>query len=1151
MTFFLTGATPDREATGKGLPHDHRAELKLEAPENHKQLFRVMKLTSLILLIWCMAVHANGDAQQRITINVKNVPLQKLFAEIEKKTLYTFFYDVTILKETKPVTLAVKEATVEEILKQAIAGQALEYTITDKTIFVKKERKVVIETVPADTGRGVAIKVRGVVLTEAGVPVQGANVTVKQTEKGTITNAKGEFELSAVPVGGEVVFSYIGYSPQSFTVKDGSQIRIYMKVAQNELDKAVVQAYGITTQRLTTADIGKVTAEEIERQPVINPLLALQGKVAGLDVNQTSGYASAPIKVELRGRADINSIFTSDPLYILDGVPLTVNEVSSTSTYSTGSVGFAQVITGPAGGQSPFFSINPADIESIEVLKDADATAIYGSRGANGVIIVTTKKGKAGKTKFDLHVQDGTTRVDRFWDMMNTSQYLEMRRQAFYNDGLVPDPVADFDINGTWDTTRYTNWQKVLYGGMGRTVDVQGDLSGGDAHTTFRIGAGYNRTTGITTVSGADQRGSISLNFTHHSLDQRLSISSSNAFSYAESDMIGLPGTVLMAPDAPAIYDSLGNLNWTGWGSKFQNSNAESVYPFAGLKEPYTAKTNFLNSNLTVGYELIRGLQISTSFGYNIAQQNQVNTDPIAAQDPLNSPTGGLNLGDNRNTNWIIEPQLSYNLQINKGKLNVLLGATSSQNNTESLYNYGSGYTSDLLINNIASAASIVSVDDFGEYRYFGAYARASYNWENKYVVNLSARRDGSSRFGPGKQFGDFGSVGGAWIATEEEWLKRLLPSSISFVKLRGSYGTTGSDAVPNYSYLSQYTSNNVLPYNGMAGLIATIDPNPDFRWQTNKKLEAAINVGFLGDRINTQVAWYRDRCGNQLVPFPTPLFTGFPNVIENSPALVQNTGWEFTVAANFIKTQKFSWSMSFNMAINRNKLVAYPDLAQSPYASGSSELEIGQPLNITHVLHYIGIDPQTGLYSFLDKNHDGQIMWNPGYPNDDSYPLDLAPKYFGGMGMNFGYGPLNVSIFFNFKDQVGMNSFSNTGATPGSVNNNQPVTILGKQWQFSGDRAASYAKFTTNYTQPYANFTAYSDGIYTDASFIRLSNLSISYSLLSNYLRKADIKACNFFIHTNNLLIITKYKGLDPETQNFGGLPPVKIIVGGINLSF
>jgi TonB-linked SusC/RagA family outer membrane protein len=1149
MTFFLTGAASVREATGKGLPPDHRVESRPEVPGTYKQLFRVMKLTSLILLIGCMAVHANGDAQQRIAINVNNVSLQKLFAEIEKKTNYTFFYDVTILKETKPVTLMVKEATVGEILKQALAGQALEFTITDKTIFVKKERRAVVEAEPADTGRGGGIKVKGVVLTEVGgVPVQGANVTVKQTEKGTITNARGEFELSyAIPAGSVLIISYVGYAPQNFTMKDGGQIRIYMKVAQNELDKAVVQAYGKTTQRLTTSDIATVTAEEIERQPVMNPLLALQGKVAGLDVNQTSGYASAPIKVELRGRAAINPTFTSDPLYIIDGVPLTVNEVSGVSSYNSGSYGLDQNGLSPANGQSLFFGVNPDDIESIEVLKDADATAIYGSRGANGVILVTTKKGKAGRTAFNLEVNTGTNRVDRFWDLMNTTQYLAIRRQAFINSGTTPDPLQDYDVNGTWDTTRYTDWQKVFYGGIGKNVGVQSSLSGGDARTTFRLSGGYNRNTGITTISGADQRASLATNFSHRSLDQRLSISSSSQFSYSQSNLINLPGRITLAPDAPAIYDSIGNLNFAGWAGKNQNTVAESQYIFGSIKQPYTANTYFLNSNFVIGYEIVRGLNLATSFGYNIGQLNQTVIRPIASQDPSNSPFGSMSIGNTRNINWIIEPQATFNTGVGKGRLSILVGATAEKNTTDALRANGNGYTSDLLINSISDAPEYATTENTGQYRYFGTFARIGYNWEDKYILDFNGRRDGSSRFGPGKQFGDFGSIGVGWIVSDEELFKKWLPGYLNFLKFTGSYGITGSDNVADYSYIAQYAPPfNTYPYNSQSVLVPVINPNPNFRWQSNRELEGAIALGLLNDRINIHVAWYRNRSGNQLVAFPTPLFTGFPNVVENSPALLQNTGWEFTVSANLVKVGKFSWSMNFNTAINQNKLVAYPNFSQSPYYYTE---EIGKPLNMSWAFHYTGVDPQTGLYTFLDKNHDGVTnVSGLRTPENDMYVVNLTPKFFGGLGMAFQYGQLRLDLFFNVKYQTGQNAFIN-GVIPGQVNSNQPTYIIGKQWLYPGQNAL-IEKSTTTSPNAYGYFLT-SDGVYTNSSFIRLSNLSVAYNLSSSYVKKVGLQGVNIFFHTNNLLIITKYKGLDPETQNFGGLPPVKIIVGGLRFNF
>ena len=1108
------------------------------------KLFRVMKLTAFLLVVAFLQVSAGGYAQT-VTLHVRDATLQQVFREISRQTGVDFFYNDDLLAGAKKVTVDVVDAPLSRALDECFQGQQLEFVLRDGGIVVRKRE---VEASRMDTGRVGPIRVKGVVLTEAGVPIAGANVTIKQTERGTITNAKGEFELSAVPINGVLIVSFVGYSPQEIKIKDAGAVRVNLKVAQNELDKVVVQAYGTTTQRLTTSDIGTVTAEEIERQPVMNPLLALQGKVAGLDVNQTSGYASAPIKIELRGRADINGSFTSDPLYIVDGVPLTINEVGPNSSYPTGSTGFAQAaFNGPAGGQSPFFSINPADIESIQVLKDADATAIYGSRGANGVILVTTKKGKAGKTTFNLNVQEGINRVDRFWNMMNTTQYLVMRRQAFYNSGTSPSPIGDYDVNGTWDTTRNTSWQKALYGGTGRNVNIQSGLSGGDARTTFRIGAGYNRSTGITTVSGSDQRASASMSFTFHSLDQRLSATLSSQYSYTESDMINLSGNVTMAPDAPAVYDSLGNLNYAGWGGKNGNSQAEGIYPFGGLMSPYTGKTNFLNSNLVIGYELIKGLQITASLGYNNAQANQTGINPIAAQNPLRNPTGSLELGYNHNVNWIFEPQLTYNSHISKGKLTLLAGASSSQNNTDAVNITGSGYTSDLLINNIGSASSILSNDYNGEFRYFGGFGRISYNWEDKYILNLNVRRDGSSRFGPGKQFGNFGSVGVAWIASEEDWLKKILPSAISFVKLRGSYGTTGSDGVPNYSYLSQYVTYNSLPYNGQSSLTPLINPNPDFRWQSNKKLEGALNLGFVKDRVNVQIAWYRDRCGNQLVAFPTPVFTGFSSVIENSPALVQNMGWEFTVSANLVKGKKFSWTINFNTSINKNKLVAYPDFSQSPYVG----LEhIGSPLNIQYALHYTGVDPQTGQYTYLDQNHDGYIVHRAGYPPiDDDYIVNLSPKFFGGLGMNFSYGALNVSLFFNIKRSNWKECFFLLLHRLVYRIRTSRRLFLVSNGNIQGIRhlLLDFLRIIPKHIV----FFQLSDGSYTDASFVRLSNLSVSYNLPAAYLKKAGLQGCSLFVHSNNLIVITKYKGVDPETQNFGELPPTKTIVGGINFNF
>ncbi len=1114
-----------------------------------------MKLTTLIILSACLQVSAK-TAAQNVSLSVKNEPLAKVFRLLKAQSGYQFFYNETLLNKAHPVTVEVKNQPLEKALQLCFEGQPLTFAIIEKNVVVKEKELQKTEVSPNENLNAPPpppTEITGRIMNEQGEPLASASVIIKRTGYGTVTASNGTFSFSPKDLGNEDVLevSFIGYATQSFKIGTRTNFNTSLKPATNELDETIIQAYGKTSRRLATGNIAKVSSEEIEKQPVMNPMLALEGKVAGLEITQRNGYASAPVKIELRGRSNINPNLTSDPFFIVDGVPLTVLDISNNLNYTSGSSGFLQSGNrGPAGGQSPFFNIDPADIESIEILKDADATAIYGSRGANGVILITTKKGNAGKTKFNLRVQEGITKVTGYYQMMNTQQYLAMRLEALKNDGITPSLAnGDFDIL-QWDTTKYTDWQKAMYGGSGRDIDVQAGLSGGNSQTTFRIGAGYNHVTNFLTVGGADQRASISFNLNHHSIDQRFMVSFTSAYSYTQSDMINFPFLALTAaPNAPAIYDSAGNLNYAGWGGS--NSMARAAYPFSNLKQPYVAKTNFLNSNLSIGYQPIKGLKISANFGYNNAQANQQTVQTIASLDPFSNPlpAGNSTLNFNSNKNWIIEPQATYDVVAGKGKLSALIGGTEQQTNTDGTNISGTGYTSDILINSISSALTRSGSDFHGEYKYEAVFGRVSYNLQNKYIFNVTARRDGSSRFGEGKQFGNFGALGGAWIFTEEPWLKDHIPF-LSFGKLRGSYGLTGSDAVGDYKYLTRLSSTGTQPYSGTPSLIPTQLANSDFHWSTNKKLEAALDLGFLKDRINLSIVYYRNRCGDQLVNFPTPALSGFTSVVANSPALVQNDGWEFTGGAKLIDGKNFKWSLNFNMAINHNKLVDYPNFALSPYLGNYI---IGQPLNIVKLLHYTGVDPQTGLYTFEDRNHDGQISVNHSNLSlsDDGFVQNLAPKFFGGLGMNFSYKNLNLSLFFNFKKQVGSNSLYQIYYGAGTQGINEPAALIGQEWKQPGDKA-TIAKFSTlNLDASYYNFQGGSDAAYTDASFIRLSNVAFSYSLPTAWLKKAGMQGCNLFLNVNNLFTITKYQGPDPESQNFGGLPPTKTIVAGINFNF
>jgi TonB-linked SusC/RagA family outer membrane protein len=1100
-----------------------------------KQVVLIMQASAILLFAFCLQVSAAGYSQT-VSFTGKDVPLKTVFASVKKQTGFGVFFqsgETATLEGSGTVTLDLKNVTLDLFLQVCLRNQPLEYSVEGSTIFIKKK-----EAKAVAVASGVPVtEIKGRVTNEKGEPLVNANITLKRSGHGTVTDADGNFTLRNVNPDDVIAVSFIGYQTQLIHAPQDKYLTMVLQPATNHLDKVVIQAYGTTTQRLATGNIGTVTKEELEMQPVSNPLQAMQGRIPGVSITQISGYASAPFKVEIRGRNTVSGAFPADPLYIIDGTPLTVVGLIGSSNYANGSSGFIQNdgITGPANGQSPFFSLNPQDIESIEVLKDADATAIYGSRGANGVILVSTKKGKAGKTKLDIRATQGISAVTRFYHLLNTQQYLTMRREAFANDGITPDAGNAPDLM-SWDTTRFTDWQKKLWGNKGKNTDVQIALSGGDTRTSFRVAAGYNRTTNILTVSGADQRGSLSLNLNHSNIDHRFTLSLTTTYTFTQSDMVDISGLVALPPDAPSIYDSTGKLNFAGW------EPIRNQYPSAlsNLLQPYTAKTNFLNTNLGLSYQIAKGLSFRTNLGYNNAYTTQVKLITIASQDPITSPLGSAQFGNNTTKGWIIEPQLNFDRFIGKGKLNILAGSSLQSTSTDGLYVLGMRYTNDALLRTVSNAPTKYATDNYGQYKYAAIFGRINYNIGNEFIFNVNARRDGSSRFGNNHQFGNFASIGAAWVFTQEPWIQNI--KWLSFGKLRASYGTTGSDGVGDYMYITRWQSNLLPTYGTVQPILPTQHANPNFRWQSNKKLEGALDIGLLKDRINLSAAYYRNRCNNQLVDFPLPEYTGFTTVTANSPALVQNSGWEFVASGKIVDTRSFKFSASFNVSFNRNKLISYPNFNLSPYFS---KLAIGQPLNIVKVLHYQGVDPASGQYIFQDKNKDGNIS-NAFDSTGDLYNYNITQNYFGGLNLNFNYKGLNLSIFFNFIKQPGLNAY--TGLFAGRMNN-IPVELLSR-WQKPGDQS-NIARFTTAPTDSDVNFANYSDGIYTDASFIRLANLSLSYSFATDLVKKSKMQGASIFLHAQNLFLITKYKGIDPETQSFGGLPPARIVTCGLSFNF
>ena len=480
---------------------------------------------------------------------------------------------------------------------------------------------------------------------------------------------------------------------------------------------------------------------------------------------------------------------------------------------------------------------------------------------------------------------------------------------------------------------------------------------------------------------------------------------------------------------------------------------------------------------------------------------------------------------------WILEPQLVYSTRIGEGTLDGLVGLTFQENESSNLSVAGEGFVSETLIKDLASAEE-VNVDDntYSMYRYNAIFARLGYNWKQKYYINLTGRRDGSSRFGPDKRFSSFGALGGAWIFSEEPFIENNL-HFLSFGKFRGSYGTTGSDQIGDYGYIDAYEVTD-----GPNGLYPTQLTNPDYSWEENKKLEAAIELGFIKDRVNLGVSWYRNRSSNQLVGFPLPSTTGFSTVQANLPATVQNTGWEFEISTINISTEKFKWQTFLNLSIPNNKLLSFPDIDQTSYAN---IYRVGHPLNINLLYQYDGIDPETGFYQVVDMNEDGRLDY------EDRVDIkNVGRKYFGGITNNLSYKGIGLSFLFEFINQ---DARERNMALPGSPN--QQTMDFYRRWQYGENQDIQKISQSTQASRAYNNYRL-TDQIISDGSFLRLRTLNLSYTLPSIFLQKFKIGQCKLFLQGQNLFAITNYHSLNLDNPGSTSLPALRTFTFGAQVN-
>jgi TonB-linked SusC/RagA family outer membrane protein len=1054
------------------------------------------------------------------------------FKTIENKTGLLFAYQPQIIKDFPKISTPAGRRSVSDILNTVLKGSNLVYKQVDKNVVIYRKESPKNEAGTSKTEEA-SYLLNGKVLDENGQPLPGVTISLVGGNKNGVSDFDGQFYIE-LPSGKHTLkVSYLGYKTQEITVENQVSVTIKMQPDLAKLDEIVVIGYGTTTKRTSTGSVVKITAEDIEKQPVTNILQTLQGRTPGVFVTQTSGYAGSDMNITIRGR---NFIAGGNlPLYIVDGVPYIGDDIKQQTQNQ-------DVIRGAEKSTSPLNIINPNDIESIEILKDADATAIYGSRGANGVVLITTKKGKAGETEFTITTNSGVSEVAHMVKTLDTPAYLNMLQTALDNNG---DSASNFS-NGIaltdWDHNAQTNWQKKLIGGTANFNNYSASLKGGNETTNFLLSGAYHKETTVVPGNFSYDKFSTNFNINHSTLDKKLKVGASVIFAADNNKLPFFDITTYAVGTAPnrPLYNADGTYYWSP--DYFSDIN-----PLAALDRRVEDKGINLITSFNIQYEIAKGFSFKTDLGYGRAQMESKQFMPASATNHVYNEANGFdsnfsrsyNVSTNNTNNFTVEPQLNYTTELWKGNLSALVGG-SWQNRKSEMPSYvsSSGYSSDNLIGNTATAENLTVSNGSLEYKYISLFSRLNYNIQNKYILNVNFRRDGSSRFGANNRFGNFGSVGGAWVFTQENFLKNS--SWLSFGKLRSSYGEIGSDQIQDYQYAETFDTRTYG--NGNASMSASRIANPNIKWGLTKKFEAALDLSFLNDRISFTAAYYKNTSSNQLVNYTLSAQAGFTTYTANLPAEVENKGWEFTLGTTNIRTKNFNWSSSFNISFNSNELVSFPGIEFTSYYS---QYVVGKPLGGRYLFNFTGVNA-AGIAQFEDLNADGRI--SRGYAEtgagDRRYYAPTYPQYYGGISNTISYKAFTLDFLFQFVKQDGTTLMAATGAQPG-----YPYSTANFQVDEYNNYLAQGNVLSSGFQNSFYNYMESTASV-VDASYIRLKNVSASYQIPLDQATKKYLQSVRLSLQGQNLLTITSYKGLDPETQGLA-LPPLRTITFGTQFTF
>lgn len=1103
----------------------------------YKKYASILYLLMLFLLYFPCNVFAQDTALSLdkipVSLSEDSSTLRSILKSITDQQHIYFTVPTDLLEEK--YTIRVKNGSVQYVLQFLLGKKKCTWTLDNNIVIIVKPEPQPPEMKPRNTPAVEKITVKGIVMDEQDAPLIGATVKLKGTAIGKNTDLAGRFVLETKDTFPVLVVTFVGYEKLEVKVRNPGSgvVTLRLVTSSQDLDETVITAYGTTLQRFNTASVSIISGREVGGYTGSNPILALQGHVPGLNIDLTSGLPGAAAKILLRGQ---NSLYNgSDPLFIVNDMPLTTYNQRTNILPFSGS-------NSNNGGLSSFTWINPADIASIKVLKDADATAIYGSRGGNGVIIITTKGGEQGKLKVNTSFTYGISNVSYMPEMLSTRQYLEMRNEGFRNDGVLPNNIIDSkgfapDLK-IWDTTKNTNWPKLLIGGTAQLTAAHISMSGGNKKTKLLLGGGYNKETSVFPSNLFYSKITSTFSFDHKSLDNKLQLGIHGNYSLETNHLFNAPLTSLHHPsNAPDAFDSENKLKWSAFAEN----------PLAGLLKKYDSKMANTLVNLKGSYNLFHGFWMRLGIGYNARRGEEHAIVPIAAQNPLllDVITGSSSLATSKMRSYLVEPQLEYSTLIRNSQLVLITGLSYQYMSTDIYAITGEGYTNDALLYSLDLAPFISSkMMEHIVYKYGGPFGRITYTLREKYIINLTGRRDGSSRFSPEHRFGNFGAIGAAWIFTEEPFIKKRIP--FSYGKLRASYGVTGSDQIGDYKYLNTWSSSLVNSYQGLPAMAPDGLYNPDYFWERSKKLEIAIEFECFNGALFASIAGFRNRTDNQLVNYRLPGQTGYNNILKNFDATIQNKGLEIVINYDLVKKPFFKLNAGFNLTIPDNSLLRFKDLSTSSY---NGTFVIGQSIKVLNKLESQGVNPGTGL--FVLKDADGV----PGYTIADCRVIgDLDPDYYGGFHVDLEYRGIGIEIAGEFKKQLAPNYLYVTyinNLLPGTMFNQQVLVL--DRWQKPGDDAR-YPKYSASLTGDVygnKNHIVTSNKAYSDAGYFKLRDLTISYTLKHRTDWKMKFETVRIFCKAQNLFTVTPYKGGDPEIANPIVLPTLRTFAAGIHVAF